>query len=177
MPLDITLFREEGGNPELIRESQRRRNAPVEAVDAIIAEDNKWRAAIGKGDNLRKERNAIQKQIATLMKASAMAAKKGETFGQKEECDALLAKKTELDGLIEASEKEQLEMKAKVDKLVNKIGNIVADNVPIGVDEDTCNRVERVWGTPRKEAGLLNHHDLLWRIGKFFHSFFFLLSF
>ena len=38
--LDILNFREEkGGNPELVRESQRRRYAPVEKVDEIIAVD------------------------------------------------------------------------------------------------------------------------------------------
>jgi hypothetical protein len=36
--LDIFDFIvEKGGNPELIKESQRRRNAPVEAVDEVIA--------------------------------------------------------------------------------------------------------------------------------------------
>lgn len=36
--LDINDFiTERGGNPELIRESQRRRNAPVEIVDEIIS--------------------------------------------------------------------------------------------------------------------------------------------
>jgi len=41
--LDILMFREDkGGNPELIRESQRRRNAPVEAVDEVIALDKDW---------------------------------------------------------------------------------------------------------------------------------------
>jgi seryl-tRNA synthetase len=36
--LDIEDFIEErGGNPEAIRDSQRRRNAPVELVDEVIA--------------------------------------------------------------------------------------------------------------------------------------------
>lgn len=36
--LDVAAFlKEKGGDPELVRESQRRRNAPVEAVDEIIA--------------------------------------------------------------------------------------------------------------------------------------------
>jgi seryl-tRNA synthetase len=36
--LDIEDFIEErGGNPEKIRDSQRRRNAPVELVDEVIA--------------------------------------------------------------------------------------------------------------------------------------------
>jgi seryl-tRNA synthetase len=42
--LDINLFREEKGhNPELIRESQRRRFASVEVVDEIINLDKEWR--------------------------------------------------------------------------------------------------------------------------------------
>lgn len=42
--MDINAFREEkGGNPEMIRESQRRRFAPVEDVDNVIAADKAWR--------------------------------------------------------------------------------------------------------------------------------------
>ena len=42
--LDIALFREEkGGNPDLIRESQRRRFESVELVDEVIAKDKEWR--------------------------------------------------------------------------------------------------------------------------------------
>ena len=44
MPLDISIFRAAtGGNPELVRESQRRRFASVELVDQIIEKDDKWR--------------------------------------------------------------------------------------------------------------------------------------
>lgn len=42
--LDINIFREEKGyNPELIRESQRRRFASVDLVDEIIKLDKEWR--------------------------------------------------------------------------------------------------------------------------------------
>lgn len=42
--LDINLFREDKGhNPELIRESQRRRFANVDLVDEIIRLDKEWR--------------------------------------------------------------------------------------------------------------------------------------
>lgn len=44
MVLDIDLFREEkGGNPELIRESQRKRYKNVALVDKVIDYDVKWR--------------------------------------------------------------------------------------------------------------------------------------
>lgn len=42
--LDINLFREDKGhNPEIIRESQRRRFADVDLVDQVIQLDKEWR--------------------------------------------------------------------------------------------------------------------------------------
>jgi seryl-tRNA synthetase len=42
--LDINLFRtEKGFDPEIVRESQRRRFASVEIVDEIINLDKEWR--------------------------------------------------------------------------------------------------------------------------------------
>lgn len=42
--LDINLFRtEKGGDPEIVRESQRRRFADVSLVDKVIALDAQWR--------------------------------------------------------------------------------------------------------------------------------------
>lgn len=42
--LDINLFREDKGhNPEVIRESQRRRFANVDIVDEVIQLDKVWR--------------------------------------------------------------------------------------------------------------------------------------
>jgi hypothetical protein len=44
--LDINLFRaDKGGNPDLIRESQRSRFASVELVDEVIALDMAWRGS------------------------------------------------------------------------------------------------------------------------------------
>ena len=41
MPIDINLLRDyKGGNSELVRESQRKRNANVQLVDDVIALDN-----------------------------------------------------------------------------------------------------------------------------------------
>ncbi|RYY85252.1 hypothetical protein EON63_07745 [archaeon] len=79
MPLDITLFRKEGGNPEAIRESQRRRFQPVESVDNIIAKDDEWRLITGNIDKMRKARNLVQKDIAEVKKSVAKAAKEGKT--------------------------------------------------------------------------------------------------
>lgn len=42
--LDVVLFRvDQGGNPDLVRESQRRRYADVSLVDKVIEYDSAWR--------------------------------------------------------------------------------------------------------------------------------------
>lgn len=41
--IDINLLRvKKGGNPELVKESQRKRNASVELIDEIVELDEKW---------------------------------------------------------------------------------------------------------------------------------------
>ena len=154
MPLDINLFRAyAGGNPDLIRESQRRRFASVELVDEIIALDEQWRELTGTIDNLKKERNRIQKEVGNKKKA-------------KEPCDDLIAEIAQITVTIEQKEKLQKETKILVDKKIGTVGNIVDDSVPVSKDEDADNRVERKWGVPRLPTpDMLNHHDLLWRIG------------
>lgn len=153
MPIDINWLREDrGGDPNRIKEFQRKRFASVELVDEILALDSQWRQMTGDIDNLKKERNAVQKQVAAKKKA-------------KEECDDMVAQIKSIGETIVQRETEQTELKTKLDSMVGKIANIVDDSVPVGKDEDEFNRTERTWGTPRDPKGLLNHHDLLWRIG------------
>ncbi|GKE64892.1 serine--tRNA ligase [Tanacetum coccineum] len=65
--LDINLFREEKGyNPEIIRESQRRRFKPVEIVDEIILLDKEWRQRQFELEQLRKDFNKLNKEVAKL---------------------------------------------------------------------------------------------------------------
>ena len=153
MPLDIRLFRaDQGGDPDKIRESQRRRFASVELVDEIIDLDNQWRLLTGEIDNLRKSKNATQKAVGELKK-------------KKEECPPeMLGDIKRMEQDIETIEKEHKELEALVQSKVNKVGNIVDESVPVNKDED-FNKVIRSWGVPRDPTGTLNHHDLLWRIG------------
>jgi seryl-tRNA synthetase len=164
MPLDITLFRT---NPEVVKESQRRRFASVELVDEIISKDTVWRNLTGEIDDLKKKRNQVQASIATIKKT--LAKEKDLPQADKDkmniECEGLVHEKNSLDAEIIATEDRQKALKVEVDSMINKIGNIVLDSVPVSRDEDADNRVERTWGSPRDPKGLLNHHDLLWRIG------------
>lgn len=137
MPLDIVQFREyAGGNPEIVRESQRRRFESVEIVDDIIATDEKWRECVAAIDNIKKEKNKIQKEVGKKMKA-------------KEPCEDMIAQVKKLGEDAVQREKEMNDHAARVKKMLSSIGNIVEEGVPISKDEDAGpegpgNRVVRI---------------------------------
>jgi len=151
--LDINLFRaEKGGNPELVRESQRRRFENEEVVDEVIAADGEWRRAQYKLDEERKVLNALQKRIKELFKA-------------KEDASGLLAEKGTIEARIAAASVVVGEKEAARDALLGGIGNLVADSAPVDNSEDN-NSVERTWGETGEAPGKRrNHVDLLHMIG------------
>jgi seryl-tRNA synthetase len=154
MVLDINLFRKEkGGNPELIKESQRRRFKPVEIVDEIIALDEEWRKLQFQVDEVKKELNKLKKEIGVLYKAKKAA-----------EADALKPRKADLEKAEVETEKACQACKEQLDKKLNLVGNIVHESVPVSKDE-AHNAVVTEWGEFKfNEAARRHHHELLWMI-------------
>jgi len=69
MGLDIELFRaEKGGNPELVKASQRNRFKSVKLVDDVIESDLDWRRLRRSLDNCNKLKNSCSKVYGELMK-------------------------------------------------------------------------------------------------------------
>ncbi|ORE06031.1 seryl-tRNA synthetase [Rhizopus microsporus var. microsporus] len=153
--IDINLLLEDrGGNPEAVKESQRRRGAPVEIVDEIIAEYKEWTTIAFDSDQKNKAMNALQKDIAKKYKA-------------KEDPSELLAQKAELQ-----KEKEALIVKAKEKETswknkLNLLGNIVHASVPTSMDEDN-NEIIRTYNhngvEPVKRTDIMSHHEVLTRL-------------
>mmetsp|Transcript_23649 Transcript_23649/g.75894 ORF Transcript_23649/g.75894 Transcript_23649/m.75894 type:complete len:629 (-) Transcript_23649:42-1928(-) len=153
MPLDIRALREyQGGEPEKVRESQRRRFADVGLVDAVIAEDEKWRVLVKGVDNAKEAKNRQQKEITTLKKA------------KEEVPPAMLEELKRLDGERGKIEAQIEPQAAKARALLAKIGNLVDDGVPVSQDEDADNEVVSKWGEPLPQAAK-SHHELLYMIG------------
>ena len=97
MPIDINLLRKEkGGDPELVKKSQRERFADETLVDQVIALDDQWRKSNYKWETLKMEFGKINKEIADKKKAS-----KGQ-----DKCEDLLAKSGDIKKGVE--EKKQL---------------------------------------------------------------------
>eukprot|EP00245_Coleochaete_scutata_P003266 TRINITY_DN14767_c0_g2_i4.p1 TRINITY_DN14767_c0_g2~~TRINITY_DN14767_c0_g2_i4.p1 ORF type:complete len:286 (-),score=82.76 TRINITY_DN14767_c0_g2_i4:1609-2466(-) len=148
MVLDINLFRKEKGfDPDVVRESQRRRYADVKAVDKVIELDAAWRACQFQVDKLKGEYNKVNKEVAKKRMA-------------KEDASELMAKAKSIDEQVKAKEVEVTEAKRAVDLALNPIGSIVHDSVPVHDDEDN-NAVVRTWGEPRDEDKLYGHVDLV----------------
>ena len=92
MPIDINLLRaEKGGNPELVKKSQRDRFADETLVDQVIELDEKWRKSNYKWETLKMEFNKLNKEIADKKKAS-----KGQ-----DKCEDLVEKSKEMKKQIE----------------------------------------------------------------------------
>ncbi|KAJ7973373.1 serine--tRNA ligase-like [Quillaja saponaria] len=150
--LDINLFREEKGhNPEIIRESQRRRFASVEQVDEVINLDKEWRQRQFELENLRKQFNKINKQVAKLRIAG-------------EDATGVISETDQTRKLIAEKEVEVKEAQNQLNSKLETIGNLVHDSVPISVDEAN-NAVIRSWGEKRVEPKLKNHVDLVELLG------------
>ncbi|CAN0009276.1 unnamed protein product, partial [Phaeothamnion confervicola] len=152
MPLDINMLREDrGGDPEKVRESQRRR---FKDVSIVLEQDNAWRALRGGIDLLSKEKNAVQKEIS-----------KSRKEGKKDETREARVKEIAED--IRVKEAGMEELAAQRDALLSQIGNIVADDVPVSQDEEKDNIIVSTFGpTPKsgREKTYLHHHEVLYRI-------------
>ncbi|KAH0672195.1 hypothetical protein KY284_023282 [Solanum tuberosum] len=146
--LDINLFRK---NPEIIRESQRRRFGDVTLVDQVIQLDKEWRHRQFELDNLRKDFKKISREVARLKNSGEDASQNiKDTANNKQQ--------------IEKKEAEVQEVRAALYSKMEIIGNLVHDSVPISNDEAN-NVIVRSWGEKRTEKGLKNHVDLVKDLG------------
>ena len=137
--LDITDFiAERGGDPERIRESQRRRGESVEIVDEIIQMFEDHRKTNYGATQIGSKINDTQKEIGKKKKAKEDAE---DLLKQKE---ALQKEKAAQEAL--AAEKLQaLHLKAKT------VGNYVHESVPISNDE--VNLAREIFGAKLTRAG------------------------
>ena len=71
MVLDLDLFRadKDGGNPDKIRENQRKRFKDVALVDTVVEQDTLWRRLRHEADNYNKLKNVCSKEIGLKMKS------------------------------------------------------------------------------------------------------------
>jgi seryl-tRNA synthetase len=116
--IDIKIIRE---NPELVRNKVAIKGYDPSVVDNLLLLDKEYRKILAEFENLRSQRNQLSKDKTNREKAKHVK----------------LA--------LQKIEKDLLEIKEKVFKLLNSIPNLPLDDVPIGKTE-TDNKVIRTWG-------------------------------
>jgi len=155
--LDINLFRKEkGGDPDLIKASQRRRFASEAIVDEIIQLDNEARALEHQQNELNREVKAKEKQIGAVYKQKKENAQ--------EEVKELREQNEAANEKLKALKPELAQKRADLHKKLNQVGNIVHESVPVSQDEAN-NLVVAEWGEFKQPLESARHHDeLLWMI-------------
>ncbi len=147
--IDLRLLR---SDPERARDAQRRRGAPPELVDEILAADEARRSSIAAFEQLRAEQKSLGRQIAT---ATA------------DERVALLEKTRALSSEVKQAEATQEQAEAAFVTAVASMPNLAAPEAPAGGEDDYV-VLEHV-GQPRDFAAEgfepLDHVELGQRLG------------
>ncbi|KAJ3270095.1 Cytosolic seryl-tRNA synthetase [Terramyces sp. JEL0728] len=174
--IDINLLRvDKGGNPDLVKESQRKRGGEkaVALVDEVMQLDDEWKKSRFNANEVNKQINDIGKQIAPLAKAKKL---------DSPEAQALKEKKEELTALKAKLNTESDEKEKSLNSKLRLIGNIVHDSVVDSMTEDDNKVLEKWWPEGRSEAdelarkdnlikngkgvpGLFSHHEVLEKLG------------
>ncbi|KAG0648432.1 Seryl-tRNA synthetase [Hyphodiscus hymeniophilus] len=155
--LDVKDFIIElGGDPEKIKESQRRRYVKdgEKVVDEVIELYQDHRKAQYAVTQVATKGKEVQKQIGAKLKA-------------KEKADDLLAQKAELEKERKGLEESAKEKEAILRKTRRTIGNYIHDSVPVNDNED-FNPTLRTWAPKdvkvEKRDDFLSHHEVLLRL-------------
>ena len=130
--IDPRLLRDD---PDALRAAQRRRGAPTELVDDLVAADERRRSSIAAFESVRAEQKTVGKQIAQA---------------DSEEKQALLAQTKALSAQVKAAEAAQNEAAEAFDAMLKALPNPASQEAPEGGEDDFV--VLDTVGTPRDFA-------------------------
>ena len=139
--IDPRLLRD---NPELLRESQRRRGEAVDLVDRLLELDAARRSAQSAYDEIRGEQKQLSKRIGPLQGALKRNPDDAEA---RAEVDALMAQAGDLADKVKAADAAAGEAARVAEEAWLELSNIVDMRSPVGGEEDFA-VLEHV-GTPR----------------------------
>ncbi len=130
--IDVKVLR---NDPDRVRASQRARGESDDLVDELLAADSARRAAIAEFEARRAKQKELGKQIPRATGA---------------ERTGLLAETKELADLVKKAESDVARAAATFEDLFKRVGNLVAENVPSGGEDDYV--VLETYGSPRDFA-------------------------
>lgn len=141
--LDIQLIR---NNPEKVRANLEKRRFEFD-LDTVLQLDAKRRSIISAKEEKQNTRKESSKKIGTLQKAG-------------EDASAMIAETRSLGDEIKSLEEELRGVEEGLNERLLGMPNMVDESLPVG-DDESANREEKSWGTPRKfDFTPLDHAEL-----------------
>ncbi len=133
--LDIKFLRT---NPDVVKENIKKKfqDEKLPLVDKVIELDAEYRAAKGRGDELRALRNSVSKEIGGLM-----------AQGKRDEAEVVKQKVKDMADELAALQVKEGELEAEIRKIMLVIPNIIDDSVPIGKDDSENVEIQK-YGEP-----------------------------
>jgi seryl-tRNA synthetase len=144
--IDLRALRDD---PDAFRRSQRDRGAAVEAVDRVLAADERRRAAVTRADTLRAESNVASKAIQAASGA---------------ERPTLIEKAKALKEEVKQAEADQTAADEELRAAAMAVPNLVEDGVPAG-GEDCSVVIETVGAVPSFDFEPADHVEIGQRLG------------
>ena len=133
--LDIKFLRT---NPDVVKENIKKKfqDEKLPLVDKVIELDAEYRAAKGRGDELRALRNSVSKEIGGLM-----------AQGKRDEAEVVKQKVKDMADELAALQTKEAELEEEIRKIMLVIPNIIDPSVPIGKDDSENVEIQR-YGEP-----------------------------
>lgn len=133
--LDIKFLRT---NPDIVKENIKKKfqDEKLPLVDKVIELDAEYRAAKGRGDELRALRNSVSKEIGGLM-----------AQGKRDEAEVAKQKVKDMADELAALQTKEAELEEEIRKIMLVIPNIIDPSVPIGKDDSENVEIQR-YGEP-----------------------------
>lgn len=130
--IDKKLLRE---SPDVVVSDLKKRDMDTKIVDAAVAADKGWRAALQETEKLKAERNKVTAQIADLKKSGGDASKQIKSM-------------QDIGSKIKKSEEKADKLRLDLEKILLDIPNILDESVPKGLSDDDNIVIKQV-GKPR----------------------------
>ncbi|CAF4997089.1 unnamed protein product [Rotaria sp. Silwood1] len=160
MVLDIDLFRaDKNYDPQVVRDSQKKRYKHVELVDQVISYDKLWRTVRYEADAWNKVKNLSSRTVAAKKQAKENDGDSDEfnkdftisleiinaEFLAKLTIKQLIRLSTLIDTEIEKTKEKLIKIENERNMALYEIGNLVHESVPVSDNED-FNKIERIFG-------------------------------
>lgn len=146
---DVALIRRD---PDVVRDSLRRRGADAGMVDRVLAADEKWRALTTEVEQLKAQKNKVSESIPRMKKAG-------------EDTAAIFDEMRGLGDSIKALEVQAAATIEERQSLLEVIPNLPHESVPDGADDTENIEIRHVGHIASYDFTPLPHWDLGERLG------------